>query len=42
VGSSLSGVAWVLVGWSGACALGGLFGLAALVLTFKDRRPPRV
>ncbi|MCJ2137146.1 MFS transporter [Methylobacterium sp. J-026] len=33
LGSSLSGLTWVLVGWSGACALGGLFGLAALALS---------
>lgn len=36
VGSSLSGLAWVLVGWSGTCALGGLFGLAALALSLRD------
>lgn len=36
VGSSLSGLAWVLAGWSGTCALGGLFGLAALALSLRD------
>ncbi|MBE7246852.1 MAG: MFS transporter [Actinomycetospora chiangmaiensis] len=36
LGSSLSGLAWVLVGWSGTCALGGLFGLAALALSLRD------
>ncbi|SDN98438.1 Predicted arabinose efflux permease, MFS family [Methylobacterium phyllostachyos] len=39
VGSSLSGLAWVLVGWSGTCALGGLFGLAALALSLSARSP---
>lgn len=42
LGSSLSGLAWVLVGWSGTCALGGLFGLAALALSFREGRPPQV
>ncbi|MCJ2140680.1 MFS transporter [Methylobacterium sp. E-066] len=39
VGSGLSGLAWVQAGWAGVCAVGALFGAAALVLSLSDRHP---
>ncbi|MCJ2123776.1 MFS transporter [Methylobacterium sp. J-077] len=35
-GSSVSGLAWVQSGWGGVCAVGALFGGAALVLSLTD------
>ncbi|WP_246692590.1 MFS transporter [Methylobacterium sp. WL64] len=37
LGSSLSGLAWIQAGWVGVCAVGALFGTAALVLSLTDR-----
>ncbi|SFL93163.1 MFS transporter [Methylobacterium pseudosasicola] len=39
LGSGLSGLAWVQAGWAGVCAVGALFGAAALVLSLSDRHP---
>ncbi|MDR3374701.1 MAG: MFS transporter [Ancalomicrobiaceae bacterium] len=37
VGSGLSGIAWVIAGWPGVCAIGALFGLAALIASVSEK-----